>query len=178
MKTTLPISIKAKPHFLMMFLVVLFVVGFSNTTFTQPPPPPRPITLYVNPLQGLIFGAFFQGPTGGTVTVNPNGSRVATGDLILANMGMSYSPAIFEIEANPGTLITIINGPDVNLSGSNGGTIRLQLGTASTGKQFIASAVSPTRTEVRIGGTLTIGNTLANPPGNYSGSFMITFAQQ
>ncbi len=30
-------------------------------------PPPKPISVYVNPAQGLIFGAFFQGITGGTV---------------------------------------------------------------------------------------------------------------
>ena len=63
---------------------------------------------------------------------------------------MPFSPAIFEVDANPGALISILNGPDVTLTGSNGGTLRLHIGTSSTGTPFIATAVPPNRTEVRI----------------------------
>src|SRR5688572_17614561 len=115
------------------------------------PPPPRPIAVYVNPAQGLIFGAFFQGIAGGSVIIYPDGSRAATGDIVLANLGQPYSPAIFEIEAQPGTLISILNGPDVPLNGSNGGTIVLHVGTASTGTPFITTVAPPGRTQVRVG---------------------------
>lgn len=142
------------------------------------PPPPRPLTIYVNPAQGLIFGAFFQGPTGGTVIIYPDGSRAVTGDLVQANLGYPFSPAIFEVDANPGTAISILNGPDAILTGSNGGSITLRIGSASTGPLFITSAIPPDRTQVRIGGTLTIGNRLANPAGAYSGSFSVTFIQE
>jgi hypothetical protein len=141
-------------------------------------PPPRPISIYVNPAQGLIFGAFFQGATGGTVIIYPDGSRSSTGDLVLANLGIPFSPAIFEVDANPGTLVSILNGPDVTLSGSNGGTLRLHIGTSSTGSPFITTARPPSRTQVRIGGTITAGNALANPSGSYSGTFSVTFIQE
>ena len=144
----------------------------------QPPQPPRPIAVYVNPAQGLIFGAFFQGIAGGTVIIYPDGSRSVTGDIVQANLGMPYSPAIFEIEAQSGTLISILNGPDVTLHGSNGGAIILHLGTSSTGSPFITTVAPPGRTQVRVGGTLTIGSPLANPPGAYSGTFSITFIQE
>ncbi|AXY72768.1 DUF4402 domain-containing protein [Paraflavitalea soli] len=142
------------------------------------PPPPRPIAIYVNPAQGLIFGAFFQGVTGGTVIIYPDGSRSVTGDLVQANMGIPFSPAIFEVDATPGTLISILNGPDVTLTGNNGGSITLHIGNASTGSPFITTAVPPDRTLVRIGGTLTVGNALANPSGMYSGTFSVTFIQE
>jgi hypothetical protein len=142
------------------------------------PPPPRPLTIYVNPAQGLIFGAFFQGVTGGSVIIYPDGSRSVTGDIIQANLGYPFSPAIFEVDANPGTAISILNGPDAILTGSNGGSITLHIGNASTGPLFITSAIPPDRTLVRIGGTLTIGNRLANPAGSYSGSFSVTFIQE
>lgn len=142
------------------------------------PPPPRPISIYVNPAQGLIFGAFFHGTTGGSVIIYPDGSRAVTGDVVQANLGMPYSPAIFEIDANPGTTISILNGPDVALTGSNGGSLTLRVGSASTGALFVTSAVPPDRTLVRIGGTLTVGNQLANPPGVYSGTFSVTFIQE
>ncbi|MRG48141.1 DUF4402 domain-containing protein [Chitinophaga sp. SYP-B3965] len=141
-------------------------------------PPPRPIAIYVNPAQGLIFGAFFQGVSGGTVIVYADGSRSVTGSIVQANLGFPFSPAIFEVDANPGTLITILNGPDITLSGSNGGSLHLHLGAASTGSPFVATAISPGRTQIRIGGTLTVGSPLANPAGSYSGSFLVTFIQE
>lgn len=142
------------------------------------PPPPRPLSIYVNPAQGLIFGAFFQGASGGTVVVYPDGSRSVTGSLVQANLGYPYSPAIFEVDANQGTVVSIMNGPDVTLTGSNGGTMSLHIGTANTGSVFVTTAASPSRTQVRIGGTLTVGTPLANPSGNYSGTFSVTFIQQ
>ena len=126
----------------------------------------------------MIFGAFFQGISGGTVILFPDGSRTVTGSLVQANLGYPFSPAIFEVDANVGTMVSIMNGPDVTLTGSNGGTISLHIGAASTGSSFITSVASPSRTQVRIGGTLTVGNKLANPSGDYSGTFSVTFIQQ
>lgn len=166
-----------REKFRLLFCVSILLFGSSAVLKAQPPPP-RPISIFVNPAQGLIFGAFFQGASGGTVIVYPDGSRAVTGSLVLANLGYPYSPAIFEIDANVGTAVSIMNGPDVTLTGSNGGSISLHIGTASTGASFVTSVASPSRTQVRIGGTLTVGNALANPSGNYSGTFSVTFIQQ
>jgi hypothetical protein len=141
-------------------------------------PPPNTISIYVNPSQGLMFGAFFQGASGGTVIIYPNGSRAVTGDVIQANLGFAFSPAIIEVGANPGTLVSILNGADALLTGSNGGSATLHIGTASTGTPFITTATPPARTQIRIGGTLTIGSPLANPAGAYNGTFSITFIQE
>ena len=156
--------------------VLLLLLGSSAVRAQQPPP--RPIAVFVNPAQGLMFGAFFQGVTGGTVIIFPDGSRSSTGDIVLANLGYLFSPGVFQVDANVGTLVTILNGPDITLSGSNGGTLRLHLGTSSPGSPFITTAVSPARTQVMIGGTLTVGSPLANPSGSYSGTFSVTFIQQ
>lgn len=157
--------------------MMVFMLLQTHSAIAQEAPP-RPITVYINPAQGLIFGAFYQGATGGTVIINADGSRSVTGDLIQANLGIPFSPAIFEIDANPGTLIQIMNGPDVTLTGNNGGSISLHIGNADTGSPFITTAVPPTRTQVRIGGTLTVGNALANPSGAYSGFFSVTFIHE
>ncbi|MBW8687427.1 DUF4402 domain-containing protein [Chitinophaga rhizophila] len=158
-------------------LLYLALLLITSAVYAQEQPP-RPITVYVNPAQGLIFGAFFQGVTGGTVILYPDGSRSVTGSIVQANLGYPFSPAIFEVDANPGTLISILNGPDVTLTGSNGGTLSLHIGTSSTGSPFIATATPPARTIVRIGGTLTVGPPPANPAGNYSGVFSVTFIQE
>ncbi|QGK73461.1 DUF4402 domain-containing protein [Flavobacterium sp. SLB02] len=162
-------------------IVIVFSIAFFLTTFSAhaqgPENPPKPVVIYVNPAQGLNFGAFYQGGTGGSVIVYPNGSRATTGSVIQTSQGFSFSPAIFEVEAEPGTLVTIVNGPDVILTGSNGGTIVLSIGSADPPSPFIATATSPSRTLIRVGGTLTIGNPLVNPPGNYNGTFSVTFIQ-
>ena len=137
--------------------------------------PPKPITVTVSTLQHLSFGTFIQSGTNGTVTVTPEGARTATGNIILPNMSSVVTPALFEVTALPGTLITIVNGPDSPLSGSNGGTIMLQIGDSNTGSPFIANSE---HTEVFIGGILTVGPLMANPAGAYSGIFQVTFIQQ
>lgn len=144
----------------------------------QPPLPPRPIAIFTNPLQGMIFGTFFRGNAGGSVIIYPDGSRSVTGDIIQSNIGVPFSPAIFEVEGNIGTVVTILNGPDVQLNGSNGGSVNLHIGSSSSGSPFITAVQSPARTTIRIGGTLTVGGPLASPSGSYSGSFYITFIQQ
>src|SRR5689334_3521869 len=123
-----------------MMIVCLLLVGAHLTADAQPPPP-RPLSIYVNPAQGLIFGAFFHGVAGGSVIIYPDGSRAVTGDIIQANLGMPFSPAIFEIDADAGTSISILNGPDAVLTGSNGGSITLHIGSASTGSLFITHAI-------------------------------------
>lgn len=158
------------------FFNVLLLFGFLANA-QGPGNPPRPVEIYVNPAQGLNFGAFYQGGSGGTVIIYPNGSRATTGSVIQTSQGFSFSPAIFEVDAEPGTLVTILNGPDVMLTGSNGGTIQLTVGESDPPSPFVTTATSPSRTLIRIGGILTLGNPLASPPGNYNGTFSVTFIQ-
>lgn len=155
-----------------LFLMVLFQEVWGQEK------PPIPITVTVNPAQGLMFGAFLQTATGGTVVVSPSGARSSTGNVILASLGISFSPALFQVTANRGAVITILNGPDINLTGSYGGTLKLHIGSSDVGSPFICTVASPGYNNVHIGGTLTVGSAAANPPGNYSGSFTVTFIQQ
>jgi hypothetical protein len=139
--------------------------------------PPRPLSVYVNPAQALNFGAFYA-TTGGSIIVSPTGLRSATGDVVLVNLGFTVSPALFEIEGLPGTIVSILNGPDVTLHGSNGGSMTLHVGSSNPASPFIINTTPPSRTVVNIGGTLTVGTSAVNPPGSYSGTFDITFIEQ
>jgi len=140
------------------------------------PHPPRP--MQVSHYQDINFGAFVQEGTYGTVIVYPNGSRSATGSILLVNMGYPVIPAIFEIEVLPGTVISLAFGPDATLTGSNSGTLTMHIGGSDPQSPFVTTANPPSRNQVRIGGTLTIGTTGHNPPGAYSGSFSVTFNQE
>lgn len=158
---------------LMMHLLFLF--AFSEEAAAQEPPPrPVVITFY----QNLGFGAFSHGLSGGSVIISPTGDRSSTGDIILLNLGYSYSEAQYRLVANPGTVISITYGDDVNLTGSNGGFMVLHLGTSDPLYPFVINTTPPDYTVLNIGATLHVGNTIANPPGSYNGTFYITLIQE
>lgn len=138
--------------------------------------PPRP--LEVNLYQHLSFGTFVLGYSGGIITILPDGSRSVTGDIIPLYTNTQYHPAIFEVLANPGVIINIANGPDVLLNGSNGGHMLLHPDASLPASPFINATRPPFKTQIMIGGTITVGNALENPAGEYTGQFFITFIQQ
>ncbi|MFN2337290.1 MAG: DUF4402 domain-containing protein [Bacteroidales bacterium] len=158
-------------------IALLVLCAISGVVMAQEPPP-RPVTITYNSSQPLAFGAFSPGAAGGTVTVNPDGTRSSAGDIVLLSLGFAYTPAMFYIEANEGTVLSILIDPPVTLTGSGGGTITLQAeGTLPT-SPFVTTVPWPEKTTVLVGGILTIGNIVANPPGNYTGNFSITLVQE
>jgi len=160
---------------MMIGIVLLLFCQFKVNGQTKPP---RPIAVSFNPGEGLRFGAFFQSTSGGTVIISTSGLRTFTGSVVGAGLGIAYGPADFEIDADPGTLINLLNGPDATLYGSSGGTMTLHLGTTFPSAPFITTVSPPAQTSVKIGGTLTVGSPVANPSGTYSGSFVVTFIQE
>jgi hypothetical protein len=123
-------------------------------------------------IQPLSFGTFCPGFSGGTITVSPAGLRTTTGDVIVINQNSAiYMPAIIEVEAPIGSRITIVDF-NAQLRGSNGGAMTLHISGSDPGSPFTTAA---SRTNVSIGGTLTIGGITTNPSGKYNGSFVINF---
>lgn len=151
---------------------VLLLISISLQLKAQEPPP-RPVIVTVN--QDLSFGAFSHGAAGGTVTVTAASSRSATGDIILLSLGFPFYSAIYRIVGRPGTVVSLLNGPDVLLPGSNGGSLSLHIGNSNPPSPFVLTA-GPLL--LYVGGTLTVGNPAANPPGNFSGTYDITLIQE
>ena len=139
--------------------------------------PPRPIRIDVTS-QYLRFGAFYHGAVGGTVIIDPSGSRSATGDIVLLGLGFPFSPALFEVHAHPGTVISILNSPDVTLLGTPSGSMILHIGASIPASPFVSTVQFNVAIPLYIGGTLTVGNSVSNPPGSYSGTFEITLVQE
>lgn len=158
-------------------IIVIFILLLAALQISGQEKPPRPILVAVT-TQGLSFGAFTQGATGGTVTVSAIGVRNSTGDVILLGMGYTYTPALYDVTGNPGTLVSILNGLDVSLPGSNGGSMTLHIEGSNPVSPFVITTVPPAVTQVTVGGTLTVGSPVANPPGIYGGTFNITFIQE
>ena len=140
-------------------------------------PPPRPIRINAT-AQGLSFGAFYHGASGGTITINPLGARTSTGDVVLLNLGSPHTAALFEVHAHPGTVISVVNGLDAILTGAPSGTMTLHIGDSNPASPFVSNVQFNVAIPLYIGGILTVGNAAANPPGNYTGTFEITIVRE
>ncbi len=175
-------KIKPKIRFISLILFAISQLLMPNESFGQKAPdlPNRTITLR-NPTQTLKFGAFcVTGSGGGTVTVNWDGTRTATGSIILLNTE-PFQPAIFEISLCQGRNVTFnFTPPSITMNGSpGGGTLNLEfLPEKSAGIPFPVNNDCNFITPLRVGGKLTVGSPTANPSGTYNGSFSITFTQQ
>jgi hypothetical protein len=157
------------------FLVLILAVFLPGNLVAQEMPP-RPVSVYL--VRSLSFGAFAPGNLGGTITISPDGARSSSGEIYFFNLGFVYYEAVFEIEGNAGTLISVLKGDDVTLTGSSGGTMTMHLGDSYPSSPIILNTNAPDRTQYHLGGVLNVGNLLANPPGQYNGVFYVTFIQE
>ena len=162
---------------ILLAIIIMSVTGIINESLAQQMPP-RPVIVTVNPSQPLAFGAFALSLSGGTVTVNTDGSRSYTGNIFLIGMGYPYSPAMFYIRANPGTIISLLNPAPSILTGSGGGSMTLTIDSTDPTTPFVTTVPWTELTTVLVGGTLTVGSLASNPPGSYTGTFNIIFVQE
>jgi hypothetical protein len=173
-----------KRYLLFAVLAVLFnsiLKGQNNA----PPLPQRTATATVT--QHLSFGDISLDATsaGGTVTVDYTGSRSSVGDVYLLNMGYPVEQAILEFHLCPGRSVKVLYNPLVQLThGSynmNLAIDRIRIGTtliSASGQSFFSNKGCNDTHYIEVGGTLTLGNLMANPPGEYTGSFTVTLAQE
>jgi len=163
-------------------LFILAHLLFSCRVHAQPGLPPRTVT--VNATQALHFGSFClqnAGSSGGTVTVDWQGSRTSTGEVTLLATAPLHQAAIFEVNLCQGRNVIITYSATITLNGSNGGSLLLNIGPSEkgvSGTSFQVNTDCSFITQLRVGGTLTVGNNASNPGGTYTGSFSITFNQQ
>lgn len=146
---------------------VIFLSGIWNVAKAQEDPPrPPSITLTRN----LSFGAFYT-TTGGTVTVDQYDTRTSFNVTLFTFS--SISAARFNIYANRGTIINILNIPDFQLTN---GSYSMTVSITATNPllPFVNDNTYVVPTVLTMGATLTVGAPVSNPPGNYSGTFDVT----
>lgn len=145
-------------------LILVLLTSMFNVVLSQP--------IVITNTQDLNFGIFCQtDDIGGTVSVSNTGSRSATGNITL--IGETFSYAVFTITTDSTDLFSLqIDKPAISLSGSNGGSMLLQIGTSNP--EF-PSLVAGSPATVYIGGVLTVGSRSENPSGTYSGNYLLYF---
>jgi hypothetical protein len=161
---------------------LLLLLTFSVFEIKAQENPPVPIEVEVRTSRNLNFGSFTAGSAGGNVTVSYDDLRTVNGDIVELNFGEPVSAALFDVYANPGTIIQIETlGDYILLNQDTGAEIKLTINSFSTGhRTFVTQAANAqVPNEVFIGGTLTIPpDNSGTLPGTYFGNFTLTFIHQ
>jgi hypothetical protein len=161
------------------FWLLLFM--FSVVQISAQENPPIPIEVEVRTSRNLNFGSFTAGTSGGNVSVSWDGLRTSTGDIVELSAGQPVSAALFDVYANPGTIIQIQDYGETELTNGNGGSIYLTLNSLSTGQRTFVTQSPNTQmpNEIFVGGTLRIpSDNSGNLPGTYFGTFNLNFIHQ
>lgn len=131
---------------------------------------PKPDGIDITRTSSLDFGAVIATPSGGTVTVAPNGSRTFAG---VFGFGSTSSAAVFSVTriGDGNRHYTIVLPASTTLTGNNGGTMVVDgflSNPAATGH-----LKPPARVEtLEVGATLRVGQ--SQVPGSYNGTFLVT----
>jgi hypothetical protein len=155
-----------------LFCGLLFLAFFEPTGMKAQPP------LRVNVVQDLSFGSFVVSVSGGTITITPEGTRTTTGTIVPLSIS-TEAPAIFEV-SKPGSSqkqVNIVFPASAYLTRS-GGSERIVVNNFKSDKPSDSFLVSNVTQRVNVGATLTVQGLSTNPPGNYAGTFSVTFAYE
>jgi hypothetical protein len=159
-------------------IIIIALLFCARYSYGQPSLPTRSIEVIAT--QSLQFGTFvLTGGGGGSVVVGWDGSRTATGNVALLGIAPYSQPAIFEVKLLQGRNVNVDFSSTTTLTGSDGGTLTLHIGPTEKGTTGAYFATDNNRgfiTPLRVGGTLDIPGTAI--PGNYTGTFFITFNQE
>lgn len=160
----------------------LLAFMFSNIETKAQENPPVPIQVEVRTSRNLNFGSFTAGASGGNVSVSWDSQRAIDGDIFELSFGGSVSSALFDVYANPGTIIQIEDmGPFTLTNQDTKIALQLLINSFSTGhRTFVTQAPNAqTSNEVFVGGTLQIpADNSGNLPGRYNGTFTLNFIHQ
>jgi len=171
---------KKKHKFRHLFLF-LYTIAIPNL-FSQIPEaayssPPSQMKVQVT--QPLSFGSFFPGFSGGDIIVSPYGNRTVTGTIV-AFPDITSLPARFEVRLIPNRIVHIMLPTDATLTHTEGKGKMTVINFTSDkpGNSFITTTGNPFINPVYIGATLKVQSSTVNPPGNYRGTFTVTFVRE
>jgi hypothetical protein len=154
------------------FLLCIIFMASGNLNLSA-----QNVTITV--LQPLNFGTFYPGLFGGTVSVSSSGSRTSTGTVILINDSQNTPENLsVRLTASKGntTFYQITFSSPIILTGSNGGSLTLTMGTPNPDPASSTISVKQNNpATINFGGTLQVGGITANPNGTYTGQFTVNF---
>ncbi len=161
-------------HKIILIAILIFCSPVTQL-MAQPEAPPRPVEIIT--VQNLGFGTVILGD--GDVIISSDGSsRTTTGNVF--TIGADFNHALFDIYANPGTIIRLdINGGNDFLleHTQSSATFTCELSDADLHNSTVAHndiftmPLGYNSVEMSLGGTLKL--TSSNPSGSYFGTYYV-----
>lgn len=174
-----PVKSSNRPNLQFLAIGIIFMI-FSFPVIAQENPP-IPVDVEVRTARFLDFGAFSTGVGTGKIHISYDSTPTPSGDIYMIN-GKVVTSALFDVYANPGTIINMMPASSrFILTGSNGGEMYVSIADSdySTGSTFITTANANMPNEVYVGGTIDVSSIdSANPAGQYTGTIIINFIQE
>lgn len=169
-----------KPFMIRWLCTCFLLIFFFGSTATNGQHAQRSAPDRINRIQGLNFGTFTIIPPGdGSVTVDQDGRRSSSGNIVLLPSPPVSHPAIFEVRLIPGRHVTFTYPEKIVLTGSGGEALVLIPGLTDRGDnpmRSVPGGVAETVFQIRLGGTLFIPANIT--PGLFSGRFEVSLHQE
>lgn len=174
-----------KLKFAILFFVYLFVanvrvansqVSSTATNIGIDAKVIAPITISNTGSTNLDFGTISTSSVAGSVTVPPEGARVASGGVSVLSSS-SFSSAPFEVTGNPDATcqLSLPGDLDVKLT-RTGGAEQMTVTGFNIGGSTTITLDNNGDADFKVGATLNLG--VSQIPGEYTGSFSVTIAYQ
>lgn len=136
------------------------------------------IIVAINAMEGanLNFGKFTPEEEGGEVHILPDGTRMASGSVILS--GGLYNPATFNITGQPQytVAVNLPTTPVLLTNVLNGKTMEVKNWKTSPSLDSELTLSTSGILNLNLGATLKVSTVTKNPVGVYTGSYVITFS--
>ncbi len=158
--------------------LLFLVIGGGSVLAQAPPTLPLRTPMVLEPTSSLKFGYFTAPNDGstGSVTVSATGERSWQGSVHM--MGGPVQQGQFEFSLQPGRMVIIRFPVSMDVTGLRGGRVTLTklnftlesgtiLETGTGYIRFMSKIGSNHIHRLYMGGTLEIGDSGANPPGDY-----------
>jgi hypothetical protein len=118
----------------------------------------------------LAFGAVVPGPSSGTVTVTPEGTRSSSGGVTLGGSA-GVSPSTFTVSGEPALTFSIVLTSSTTLSD---GASTMTVDSFTSSPESTGTLDASGDREIRVGATLHLAATQAS--GSYAGGFSVMVA--
>lgn len=160
----------------LVFLLLVSTTAWSQFTVSAQAFAEVIEALTAQEIQQLNFGRFSPQSAGGKIVLNPDGTRIANGSVMLAS-GFS-TPGVFSVSGAPLVNFTVQlpSGPILLVHQQTNQTMVVDNWTSDPPAINEISTQENGSKQINIGATLVVGSLQDNPTGIYTGTFQLTFA--
>jgi len=125
-------------------------------------------------VKNFSFGNIVAGKEGGTLILYADGQIRTTGSVLVLPSAQTASPALFELRAQPGTVVQFILDAPFQIRGSNGNVLMVLPIHPFDGAPFTMPEAPGNSVTIPVGAEVRIPPNPSTEAGGYTGSLQLT----